>query len=317
MKPVKIPPSSSVRAPSARRIRVAALALVVLPLFLAGNARAETAAVASRAFNGYARTYLPDKSLKRETYAFAEGGRWDGKLTAGDPLDDLPFKKIIHTLAPALASRGYVPGFDPATTDLMIFVFWGTTEGTDGIQNSATYRNAESSFNNFQRLQSAVPAGGGRGVDGIISEEASVALAAGDELEHALFGIASENRWREKRNERNALILGFQENLATAYATSFTSVSSDLFEELQASRYFVVLKAYDFPLALKEKRRKVLWETRFSIRQQGNNFEDELADMARQAARYFGQETHGLRRRPLPNVRVNLGETKVMEEGGK
>ena len=289
-----------------------AVSLVGVALLPTGVTATDTAAVASRAFNGYTRTYLPDKSVKQETYTFAEGGRWGGS-TAGDSIDDLAFKKIIHTLAPALASRGYVPGFNPETTDLMIFVFWGTTQGTDGINNAESYRTAEKTLNQFSALQSAAPAGGGRGADGIVSDATAAAIAAADEAESALFALDAENRARDRVNESNARILGFQNNLASAYALDFASSSRDLVEELQASRYFVVLKAYDFRLAWKEKRRKVLWETRFSIRQQGNDFSRELAGMSLQASRYFGQETNGLLRRPLPKVRVDLGESKVME----
>jgi len=87
-----------------------------------------------------------------------------------------------------------------------------------------------------------------------------------------------------------------------------------MIEELEDRRYFVVLMAYDFPLMLKQKKNKLLWETRFSIRERGNDFSKQLTAMAEQAARYFGQDSHGLLHKPLPNVRVDLGETKVIEE---
>lgn len=51
-------------------------------------------------------------------------------------------------------------------------------------------------------------------------------------------------------------------------------------EKLEVDRYFVVLKAYDFRTAWKEKRRKLLRETRFGISAQGARFENQLAGMA-------------------------------------
>jgi len=38
----------------------------------------------------------------------------------------------------------------------------------------------------------------------------------------------------------------------------------------------VVLMAYDFQLLWKEKKHKLLWETRFSIRQRHNDFDRQL-----------------------------------------
>ena len=41
----------------------------------------------------------------------------------------------------------------------------------------------------------------------------------------------------------------------------------DLVSEIEVDRYFVVLLAYDFQVLWKEKKHKLLWETRFSINQ--------------------------------------------------
>jgi hypothetical protein len=86
----------------------------------------------------------------------------------------------------------------------------------------------------------------------------------------------------------------------------------DLIDELEDNRYFVVLMAYDFQLLWKEKKHKLLWETRFSIRQRHNEFDRQLASMAKEASRYFGQDSHGIIRKPLPEGRVTLGEPKVI-----
>ena len=42
---------------------------------------------------------------------------------------------------------------------------------------------------------------------------------------------------------------------------------TDLFQEIEQQRYFVVLMAYDFQLMWKAKKHKLLWETRFSVPQ--------------------------------------------------
>ena len=71
--------------------------------------------------------------------------------------------------------------------------------------------------------------------------------------------------------------------------------------------------AYDFQLTWKQKKHKLLWETRFSIRQRHNDFDKVLAPMTQYASRYFGQDSHGLVRKPLPEGQVKLGEVKVIE----
>jgi hypothetical protein len=85
-----------------------------------------------------------------------------------------------------------------------------------------------------------------------------------------------------------------------------------LIDDVEDDRYFVVLMAYDFQLLWKEKKHKLLWETRFSIRQRRNAFDQQLAAMAQYASRYFGQDSHGLIRQPIPEGQVILGELKVV-----
>jgi hypothetical protein len=87
----------------------------------------------------------------------------------------------------------------------------------------------------------------------------------------------------------------------------------ELVDELEDNRYFVVLMAYDFRLLWKEKKHKLLWETRFSIRQRHNDFDQQLAAMAADASRYFGQDTQGVIRTPLREGKVTLGQPKVID----
>jgi hypothetical protein len=68
--------------------------------------------------------------------------------------------------------------------------------------------------------------------------------------------------------------------------------------------------AYDFQLMWKQKKHKLLWETRLSLDQRGNEFNQQVAMMAKAAAQYFGKDTHGLVREDLPQGRVNVGAVK-------
>lgn len=86
----------------------------------------------------------------------------------------------------------------------------------------------------------------------------------------------------------------------------------DVVDEVEESRYYVVLLAYDFQSLLERKERKLLWETRFSIPERRNEFDKQLAAMAQSASRYFGQDSQGLLRKPLPATNVTFGELKVI-----
>ncbi len=70
--------------------------------------------------------------------------------------------------------------------------------------------------------------------------------------------------------------------------------------------------AYDFQLLAKEKKHKLLWETRFSIRQRGSNFDEQLEAMTKYASKYFGQDSHGLQRKSMPFGTVRLDELKIL-----
>ena len=70
--------------------------------------------------------------------------------------------------------------------------------------------------------------------------------------------------------------------------------------------------AYDFQRLWQHKQRKLLWETRFSIRERHNDFSRALAAMAENASRYFGQDSHGLIRKRLPDTYITFGEPKVL-----
>jgi hypothetical protein len=118
----------------------------------------------------------------------------------------------------------------------------------------------------------------------------------------------------------NARMLGYNASgmIGTDYGqwlafTALHSRSQDLIDEIEDNRYFVVLMAYDFQVLLKEKKHKLLWETRYSIRQRGNAFDRQLAAMTEYASKYFGQDTHGLLRKPLPEGHVTLGKLEVGE----
>jgi hypothetical protein len=63
----------------------------------------------------------------------------------------------------------------------------------------------------------------------------------------------------------------------------------------------------------KEKKHKLLWESRFSVREQGNDFTRALPAMAEYAGQYFGRDSHGLLRTHVPDGRIDVGDPTVIE----
>jgi hypothetical protein len=83
--------------------------------------------------------------------------------------------------------------------------------------------------------------------------------------------------------------------------------------EVAHNRYYVVLQAYDFRLAWKEKKLNLLWEARISIEEDDNDFDRSIEPMLAAAKSLFGQESDGLQRRFVPEGRVTAGPQKVIE----
>jgi hypothetical protein len=114
---------------------------------------------------------------------------------------------------------------------------------------------------------------------------------------------------------RNAMLMGYAEDLRASIGLDRNPLGwrrKDLFDDLRQNRYFVVMMAYDFQLMWREKEHKLLWETRFSLREFGHDFGRELPAMAAYASRYFGQPSHGLVRTLVPEGRVDIGEVKSL-----
>jgi hypothetical protein len=126
------------------------------------------------------------------------------------------------------------------------------------------------------------------------------------------------NALRDRIDFQNARLLGYDSEgvIGTDYGrnmllTALRWKTEDLLDEIGDNRYFVVLMAYDFQLLWKEKKHKLLWETRFSVRENRNDFGKALPAMAQYASRYFGRDSHGLIHRSLQQ-NISLGELKIL-----
>jgi hypothetical protein len=121
----------------------------------------------------------------------------------------------------------------------------------------------------------------------------------------------------------NASLMGFDEDAHylgessgnTIIGGIIRNVHADTLSAVAVDRYYVILRAFDFQSAWKGRRRKLLWETRFSLSERGHDFGRELPAMAQTASIYFGQDSYGMVRTPLvPEGYVHIGELKAIED---
>jgi hypothetical protein len=267
-------------------------------------------AISSRAAEEYVRARQADGSYAPESYVFGKGGLWAGAME--DPtMDKLAFLDIAHMIALPLASQNYLPSKDPKTTRLLIMVYWGTTRAPEHATESNGYVNLQAANG---ALSSATMQAQGMSKAGA----AAVTSAADSQLSQALMMVQAENKQRERDDVANIRMLGYDSWLEKTQAdmrgTALEQNRRDLYDEVEQNRYFVVLMAYDFQLAWKQKKHQFLWETRFSMRQMHHDFARDLPSMAQYASKFFGQDSHGLIHETIPLGRVDIGEVKSLGE---
>jgi hypothetical protein len=240
-----------------------------------------TTAVFSGVSEDYARNKLPDGTYGSESYAFGKGGYY-GSGSSDATIDGESFMSIAQNIAQPLADHNFVPTRDPKKAKLLIMVYWGATRGTvDPASENFIY---------------------GR-----------VGRPKGVNWSTELLGPVSYQGGLE--DLRNAMILGYAGDIAATHpriGVIHNVKRDDLIDDIEHNRYFVVMMAYDFQMMWREKKHKLLWETRFSIREQGNDFAKMLPGMARYASQYFGQDSHGLVRRALPEGNVEIGVLQTL-----
>ncbi|HEY1792449.1 MAG TPA: hypothetical protein VGG34_05990 [Opitutaceae bacterium] len=268
-------------------------------------------AVSSKASSDYKRGRLPDGSFQPEYYSFGKGGNWGGSIS-DSTIDKLTFLDVAHVIAEPLARQKYLPARDPKTTRLLIMVYWGTTEVPMSATEDPLYNNYQQSVAEYNSLLSQMT-GAPAGVQAALNDEADSVLTAG------LRQLSIANHRRDQIDFNNAAMLGYDDDglIGTEYGkniehTALGTTYKDEVAEIEDNRYFVVLMAYDFQILWKQRKHKLLWQTRFSIRERDHQFDRDLPAMAQYASQYFGQNTHGLVRKQVPLGRVEIGTVKSL-----
>ncbi len=300
--------------------RVSRLLAGIMGVFLCscsafGSEGPLTAAVASKVSPDYVRTKLPDGSFQAETYAFGEGGYWAGGMR-DKTVDETTFKEVARVMAATLNLQNYRSTTDAKTTRLLIMVYWGTTNPPLPANASSTFQSAANAMGALQVAK--LESGNAPPTASMAIQKALGTRQGPPEAENAATAaialLQAENALRRRIDAQNSRMLGYDSlwsETARFEGTPLDTRRNDMIGELEDPRYFVVLMAYDFQLMWKNKQHKLLWETRFSIREQGHEFDRELPAMAKSASFYFGRDSRGLQRRPLQE-NINLGELKIL-----
>jgi hypothetical protein len=305
------------------------LTAATVPLAVRADSDSTAVAISARASADYTRPQLPNGSFQPETFAFGKGGVWAG--AAKDPtIDKVDFLQVARTIAIPLAHQSYVSSKDPKATKLLIMVYWGTTHAPENAINSVASQNLQLATNaalsaNHAEIARFNPSDACAPLQ-VASSGTSYAIRSPDQIDPdnamtgAMAAVTAENHTRELADARNASMLGYDAAWDQAVAYKGTPLEfrrKELVDELEQDRYFVVLMAYDFQMMWKDKKPKLLWEARYSIRDRGNDFEKQLAGMTEEASKYFGQNSGGLIRKELPVGRVDIGEQRILAYGSQ
>ena len=230
---------------------------------------------------------------------------------ADKTIDKMDFLDVAHVVAGPLANQKYIPSKDPAATKLLIVVYWGTTHAPEKASGTAAYEGARQAEAKMAEIESEIQ-------EHVLAPAVGQQLKdiAGAALTNAIAAVQAENRMRDMADRNNAAMLGYdswwEQTFDAQNGTALEQRKQDMLEELEHYRYFVVLMAYDFQMLWKQKKSKLLWETRFSIREQDNAFDKQLEAMSLQASRYFGKDSGGLTHDTLPQGTVQIGEVKSL-----
>jgi hypothetical protein len=295
-----------------------------------GSDTSAVTVVSSRVSDDYNRSRLPDGTYKPETYAFGEGGHWTGTVKDGS-IDGLRFIEVARSIAEPLARQNYLPSRDPRATKQLIMVYWGRTSTPGRFENSASAgllqrasadaasHKSLNDQNKFFSDQVVVPPAVAMPCakydPATTTDQITGGIDADNAMSSAMSLVAAEDRSRDQQDAKNASLLGYDvwwDSTNSFKGTPLEHRRQDMIDELEHDRYFVILMAYDFQTMWKQKKHKLLWETRFSVNQRGVDFDKDLPLMALNASRYFGQSSNGLARDTLPVGRVDVGDLQTL-----
>jgi hypothetical protein len=260
---------------------LASVSLIAAPLSKAGifdavSGREKLTAVSSSAHNGYVRVRLADGSFKPETFAIGDGGALDSG-----------FNREFGTADPTIDNVGF-----PEIAQML-------------AEPLASQKYVSTRDPNDTKLLVMVfwgrTIGGNHTIDGNLKDMMNFQNAR-------LLGFDSEGSI-QAMSDASTVFFG-----RSFRANMLDNVHADVLSAIEVDRYYVILRAYDFQAAWKQKKLRMLWETRFSLSERRHDFERDLPGMAQNASLYFGQDSYGLVLKPIPEGHVHVGEVTPIDD---
>lgn len=253
-------------------------------------------AISATSAPGYIRPTDPQGQPEPETYIFAEGVHMGGG-TADGSQSRMTFEDVTKMLAVNLAKQSYYPTRDVPSANILIRVFWGSTLIFDDPQKEFEVEALNAALSSFS------------------STYAETQNADVGDLNASLDRMSTSLNSKEAMMDRNAALLGYRRSLDKERRKAMPSTQElTMSVELAEERYFVVLMAYDYQFMRKEKKPKLLWVTRLSMRSPGNNFTEAFPALAFAGADIYGKSLDGLQRVRVNDreVEVKMGELEVL-----
>ena len=283
--------------PNGMRCTAVLLGLVALIAGPLGARPIKSIVVSATAVPNYVRPVDASGKPQPETYIFTQG-KFFGGNTKDTRLNQIKFDDILKNLAPSLAKQNYFPTKDVPAANILIMVHWGTTLTYVDPQREMAADKINTALNDYK---SAAAENNGDADPGALN------ALLGDQ--------ANAQSSAQGAIARNASLLGYKPTLEKAQTKIYASTSEQTMnEELNEERYFVILMAYDYQQMKKDKKSKLLWATRISVRSPGNNFLEAMPALVEAGANVYGRQVEGLVRVDAGERggRVDLGELKIM-----
>jgi hypothetical protein len=286
----------------ARILATVGCLLILLPPVFAKDDTVTTA-VYARARRDYQRERLRDGTFKPEYYALGNGGMVAG-TDRDKTVEPIQYPEIAALVMEQLAKRNYFYAQKAEQATLLIVIHWGNTLPFNDINLKQSMGDASRAFSTLQQLK----------LGNAAQSDVDRATA---ELEQLLMQVQMQRMVLNTYVAPNARLLGYIEDINDSNdIRRLTGVGEDRYRDMmtdvEESRYYVIISAYDFEEVTKRGNQKLLWVTRVSVRAPGNRFDESVAAMLKNASAYFGRESGRLIRGEELRGRVELGDLKYL-----
>ena len=227
----------------------------------------------------YLKLRAEDDSKQIQTYQFMKGQYFEGDVRRVT-MENFTFMELLESLALQLQRQGFYPHKENGEGDLVIVVHYGVTDESQDLMEDLGYTSmSEMGFSDVE------------------------------DQEFGLHGLEWSENMRASSDAMKANLLGVEQ----AYDWKREFDDERLLEIVEKARYFVVLIAYDLPLA-KQGIMQAHWMTRYSIRATGHSYDQAILAMNEVAGNYFGKDLDKIQNEfPDFETKVEIGDIEVIE----